>query len=69
MGTYPQPPQNVYGPRILNQDIGLLPHRWHTKTSSIREAITAAIARADMKPWELEATSNPPVSWLSWAST
>jgi len=25
------------------------------------EAITAAIARADMKPWELEATSNPPV--------
>lgn len=25
------------------------------------EAISAAIARADMKPWELEATSNPPV--------
>ncbi|CAJ1356966.1 unnamed protein product [Effrenium voratum] len=25
------------------------------------EAIAAAIARADMKPWELEATSNPPV--------
>ncbi|CAE7676103.1 unnamed protein product [Symbiodinium necroappetens] len=25
------------------------------------QAIEAAIARAEMKPWELEATSNPPV--------
>lgn len=27
------------------------------------EAVAAAIARADMKPWELEATSNPPAPW------
>ena len=27
------------------------------------DAVAAAIARADMKPWELEATSNPPAPW------